>query len=166
MNHTPIAPSSSARRPWSALLLKGLAAGALALSLSGCIPIPIIEYSPSEPEAGETVTFDGVGTIVSNVPEDTVAASYRWDFGDGKKGSGSAPTHVYENAGAYQVTLTVVDSAGRVGESQETVTVSEATVTTTSESDTTSSSTSDTATTTSDSTTTTDDSSTTATVTK
>lgn len=160
MNFTTAASPATPRRPWSALLLKGLAAGALALSLSGCIPIPIIEYSPSEPEAGESVTFDGAGTIVSNVPEDTVAASYRWNFGDGKKGSGSAPTHVYEAAGSYQVTLTVVDSAGRVGESQETITVSAATVTTTTASDTTSSATSDSATTTSDTTTTTTDSTT------
>jgi PKD repeat protein len=131
MNHLSSTPSR--RHTWSAVLLKGLAAGALVLSLSGCLPIPIIEFSPSSPEAGEEVSFDGAGTIVSNIPENTVAVSYRWTFGDGTKASGATPTHTYEKAGTYDVTLTVIDSAGRVGESQETVTVGEAVTTTTSD---------------------------------
>lgn len=133
-------------RSWCALLLKGLAAGALALALTGCIPIPILDISPSEPEAGESVTFDGSGTIVSNVPDDNVAVSYRWTFGDGTTGSGSSTSHTYENAGTYEVTLKVIDSAGRVGETMETITVGAAAVVTTTTVD--SSTTTDTATTT------------------
>lgn len=147
MNFASAMVSASPRRAsWSALLLKGLAAGALVFSLAGCIPIPILEISPSAPEAGEEVTFDGTGTIIYNVPEDTVAVSYRWTFGDGTTGSGSSTTHTYEAAGTYEVTLRVIDSAGRVGETQETVTVSKATEVTTT--DTTSSDTSSSTTTT------------------
>ena len=129
MNHLSTVSPCATRRPWGALLLKGLAAGALVFSLAGCIPV--LDISPSAPEAGESVTFDGTGTIVSNLPADTVAVSYRWTFGDGSTGSGSSTTHSYDNAGTYDVTLKVIDSAGRVGETMETITVSAATVTAT-----------------------------------
>ena len=113
------------------LLLKSLAVGALMLSLTGCIPIPVIEFFPSAPVVGGAVTFDGTGTIVTNVPADTVAVSYRWDFGDGTKASGSTTEHAYETAGTYDVTLRVIDSAGRVGEATESVTVTADTTSTT-----------------------------------
>ena len=109
----------------AAPLFKLMSAGALLFSLAGCIPIPVLDISPSAAVVGEEVTFDGSGTIVSNIPEDTVAVSYRWTFGDGTKGSGETTTHTYEKAGTYEVTLRVIDSAGRVGETMETVTVSE-----------------------------------------
>lgn len=134
MIHSPLttaSPSTGARRPWRTLLLKGLAASALVFSLAGCIPIPILEITPAAPETGESVTFDGTGTIVSNIPENTVAVSYRWTFGDGEKGSGSSITHTYEKAGTYEVTLRVIDSAGRVGETTETITVKAASITST-----------------------------------
>ncbi len=131
MNHVSTVFPPDSRRLWGALLLKGLTAGALVLALAGCIPIPVLDIAPSAPEAGESVTFDGTGTIVSNIPTDTVAVSYRWTFGDGTMGSGSSTTHTYENAGTYDVTLKVIDSAGRVGETMETITVNEATVTAT-----------------------------------
>ena len=118
--------STLPRLRFGGLLLKGLAAGALVFSLAGCIPIPVLDITPSAPAAGESVTFDGSGTIVSNVPTDTVAVSYRWTFGDGTTGSGASTTHTYESAGTYDVTLKVIDSAGRVGETKETLTVSEA----------------------------------------
>jgi PKD repeat protein len=56
-----------------------------------------------------TATFDGRG---SSDPEGPIA-SFSWDFGDGTpRGSGAQPTHPYAAAGTYQVTLTVMDSAG------------------------------------------------------
>ena len=135
---------SRRRSSLGALLFKGIAAGALVFSLAGCIPIPVLEITPTAAVAGEEVTFDGSGTIVSNIPEDTVAVSYRWTFGDGNKGSGSTTTHTYDTAGTYEVTLKVIDSAGRVGEATETVTVSEATETTDSSATTDTSTTTDT----------------------
>ena len=134
-------PNIHRRQGCRALLLKALAAGALVFSLAGCIPIPVMDISPTSAEVGEEVTFDGSGTIVSNIPEDTVAVSYKWTFGDGNTGSGASTTHTYDAVGTYEVTLKVIDSAGRVGEATETVTVSEATATTDS-SDTTDTSTS------------------------
>lgn len=124
--------STPGQRPALGILLfKALASGVLLISLAGCIPIPVLDITPTAAKVGEEVTFDGSGTIVSNIPEDTVAVSYKWSFGDGSKGSGASTTHTYEAAGTYEVTLKVIDSAGRVGEASETVTVDEATDTVT-----------------------------------
>lgn len=108
---------------------KWLGAGLLAFVLSGCLPIPIFSINPDEPEAGESVSFDASETIISNVPEDTVAVSHSWDFGDGNKGRGKTTTHTYEKAGTYNLKLSVTDSAGRVGTVEENITVKAATVT-------------------------------------
>jgi PKD repeat protein len=97
--------------------------GLLALALAGCLPIPVIDVDPTTPEAGESFTVDGSGTVVSNVPEGTVVASYAWDFGDGEKGQGAQVDHVYDEPGEYTITLTVTDSAGRVAEAEQPVTV-------------------------------------------
>ena len=110
--------------------LKWLGAGLLAFVLSGCLPIPIFTTDPTEPEAGESITFDASETIISNVPEDTVAVSHSWDFGDGNKGRGKSTTHTYEKAGTYNTKLSVTDSAGRVGTVEENITVKTATVST------------------------------------
>lgn len=114
--------------------LKWLGAGLLAFVLSGCLPIPIFTTDPDEPEAGQSVTFDASETIISNVPEDTVAVSHSWDFGDGNKGRGKTTSHTYEKAGTYNIKLSVTDSAGRVGTVEENITVKAATVTETTES--------------------------------
>ncbi|MDO9250615.1 MAG: PKD domain-containing protein [Hydrogenophaga sp.] len=98
-------------------------AGLLALTLAGCLPIPVIDIDPATLEAGESFTVDGSGTVVSNVPAGTVVASYAWDFGDGKKGQGAQVDHVYDEPGEYTITLTVTDSAGRVAEAEQPVTV-------------------------------------------
>ncbi|MFA5772504.1 MAG: PKD domain-containing protein, partial [Thermoplasmata archaeon] len=50
-------------------------------------------------------------------------ASYGWDFGDGKTGSGSAVTHTYEKPGTYKATLTVYDSDGETNSTSFTMTV-------------------------------------------
>lgn len=45
--------------------------------------------------------------------------SYSWDFGDGQKGNGASPTHVYTTPGLHPVLVTVTDSAGHSGVGQE-----------------------------------------------
>ncbi len=122
---------------WSAIA-KGFSVGALALALSGCLPIPMMDISPSSPSAGAETTFDGSGSMATNVPEGTVVASYAWDFGDGQKASGAKATHTYAAAGPYTVTLKVIDSAGRAASIKESVTVKAAEVASTTPSTTTS----------------------------
>jgi PKD repeat protein len=56
------------------------------------------------------VTFDGTGSR----DFDGVVNGYGWDFGDGAKGGGPNPSHVYTQAGDYEVTLTV--TGDRIGD--------------------------------------------------
>ena len=58
--------------------------------------------------ANLAVTFDA---STSSDPDGSVA-SYAWDFGDGKTGSGKTPAHTYGAAGTYPVALTVTDNQG------------------------------------------------------
>ncbi|MGY1802647.1 PKD domain-containing protein [Blastococcus sp. SYSU D00922] len=69
-----------------------------------------------------TATFDGRG---SSDPEGPIS-TYAWDFGDNTApGSGAQPSHTYAQAGTYQVTLTVTDSAGATNSVTKPVTVTE-----------------------------------------
>ena len=72
-------------------------------------PVPAeiitINANPSPATSGEAVSFS------SNVQGDT-PITYNWDFGDGNTGSGANPTHTYETAGTYTVTLEVSNETG------------------------------------------------------
>jgi hypothetical protein len=57
---------------------------------------------------GEIVNFDGSS---SSDPDGTIT-SYDWNFGDTNSGTGVSPTHSYDTAGIYTVTLTVTDDDG------------------------------------------------------
>ena len=50
-----------------------------------------------------------VGFVSTSTGEPT---SYTWSFGDGTSGTGPAPTHVYDTAGLYAVSLTVTNAWG------------------------------------------------------
>lgn len=67
---------------------------------------------------GEGVTFDGSGST-----DDKTIVKYEWHFGDGNTGSGVNPTHVYETAGTYPVTLTVTDNGDKQGTDTTTATI-------------------------------------------
>jgi len=56
--------------------------------------------SPSSPDAGTAVTFDGS----SSAGNPTL---YSWDFGDGATGAGKSSSHTFANAGTFRVKLTV-----------------------------------------------------------
>jgi PKD repeat protein len=67
-----------------------------------------------------TVTFndqssDSDGSIVS----------WNWDFGDGSTSTAQNPSHIYDGAGTYNVTLTVTDNDGNAGSDTNSVKVVE-----------------------------------------
>lgn len=72
------------------------------------------------PQRGEEVAFDASG---SHADADIV--SYEWDFGDGEtiETSESTVEHTYEDAGDYQVELTITDAEGNTDSTTRTVTV-------------------------------------------
>jgi PKD repeat protein len=67
------------------------------------------------------VLFDGTGSFD---PDGTIV-SYEWDFdGDGViDGSGPSPSHIYADAGTYNVTLTVTDNMGATASDTTTATI-------------------------------------------
>lgn len=75
---------------------------------------------PSDPVAGDTVTFDASATTGS-------VERYRWDFtGDGnadRSSTGPQTSRVYTEAGSRRVELTVEDGAGRQDSTAEVVVV-------------------------------------------
>ncbi len=85
-------------------------------------PTADFSYSPTSPAAGAPVTFNG---NASSAISGRTIASWVWDFPGGTPAtsSGATPTTRFTFAGTYNVTLTVTDSAGKVGRVTKTVTV-------------------------------------------
>jgi PKD repeat protein len=79
-------------------------------SLNGAVaPVARIVANPSTGQAPLSVTFS---CDCAQAP----GVSLSWSFGDGDTSTESAPTHVYGNAGGYQVTLQAFDEAtGELG---------------------------------------------------
>lgn len=81
-------------------------------------PAPVAAAFSANPSSGQaplTVQF----TDQSSGP----VASWSWDFGDGSSSSAQNPSHTYNNAGNYTVTLTVANSAGQTSSASHTITV-------------------------------------------
>ena len=71
---------------------------------------------------GQPVSFDG---SASSDADGTIVA-YEWDFGDGSTGSGASPSHSYQAAGTYAVSLGVTDDAGLTSTASTTMVVNDA----------------------------------------
>jgi uncharacterized delta-60 repeat protein len=84
-------------------------------------PIASFAFSPSSPQAGQAVSFDG---SASGDPDGTILG-YRWDFGDGSTAAGGAPQHVYAAPGSYAVILAVDDNSGSTANVTRIVTVAD-----------------------------------------
>jgi PKD repeat protein len=65
-------------------------------------------YSPSNPQAGQTVTFNALSSNAT-----LGISSYLWNFGDGPAQTGNSTiTHAFQSNGVYPVTLTVTANLG------------------------------------------------------
>lgn len=73
---------------------------------------------PDDGSVGAPVSFDGSGSL----DEDGDSLTYSWDFGDGSTGTGVSPSHTYNAAGTYSVSLVVND--GHQDSNPDTTTVS------------------------------------------
>ena len=72
-------------------------------------PVPEFSISPEGAvNVGQPIAFDASASF----DPDGELVKYSWNFGDGTKGTGIALNHTYNEAGDYNVRLTVVDDHG------------------------------------------------------
>ena len=70
-------------------------------------PSPVPTWSPAVACPGETVAFDGGGSL----DRDGRITRWGWRFGDGAEGEGARVRHAYTEPGRYAVTLSVADDS-------------------------------------------------------
>lgn len=79
--------------------------------------VNIFDNIPPTADAGNGQTvFKNAAVLfnASSATDNIGIVDYKWDFGDGSKGSSMTTNHVYEVAGVYTVTLTVTDVSGNI----------------------------------------------------
>ncbi len=99
----------------------------ITLDVSNASPIAKFEFNPEIPVADRAtwqpvVKENIVFTDQSSDPDGQVT-QWQWDFGDGTTSIDQSPTHAYDKAGDYTVTLTVTDNEGATGSTSVTITV-------------------------------------------
>jgi hypothetical protein len=74
---------------------------------------------PYAGDVGEDISFTGFAS------GGTEPYTWAWDFGDGGSSTEQNPTHAYDAAGVYDVTLTVTDAAMKTATNSTTATITE-----------------------------------------
>ncbi len=64
------------------------------------------------PQANSTFTYNIVGLLVMFNSNGSVGDTYNWNFGDGQSSTAHNPSHLYDEGGVYNVTLTVTNQCG------------------------------------------------------
>ncbi|UCC86494.1 MAG: PKD domain-containing protein [Anaerolineales bacterium] len=76
---------------------------------------------PASGLVGDTLSFSASGSY----DNDGSIEGYAWNFGDGTTSNQAEPSHTYNQAGSYQVTLTVTDNGGLTDQTTHTIQIEE-----------------------------------------
>lgn len=84
-------------------------------------PVADFDYSPTEPQSGETVNFNAAASTDS----DGYVVDYQWDFGDGSFAAGKIVSHEYNVSSnrTFVVVLSVRDNDGEEGVKSERISI-------------------------------------------
>ena len=88
--------------------------GAQSVSHNIVVEEPVASFTNDSPAT--------VGSIVLFADTSTFAVSWLWDFGDGNTSTQQNPSHIYENAGTYTVSLQI---NGNISNTSSNVTINE-----------------------------------------
>ncbi len=88
--------------------LSGTAEDVIQVKKANVPPVADFDFTPEGGLTPLQVYFDG---SVSRDP-DGMITSWSWDFGDGGKGAGARPGHLYRTPGSFTIRLTVWDDQG------------------------------------------------------
>lgn len=83
-------------------------------------PVASFTYAPSNPKAGQDVSFNA---SASADPDGSIV-QWQWTYGDGDVEYGVTQMHDFPQAGTYNVILTVTDNSGNKASTTRTITVS------------------------------------------
>jgi hypothetical protein len=89
---------------------------------------PTLQNRP--PEASIRLACLGLDCRISGTGSrdtDGTVVDYRWDFGDGKTGTGENVQHRYPAAGSYRIKLAVTDDRGAIAETTQSIRIGAAT---------------------------------------
>ncbi|MBI1319078.1 MAG: PKD domain-containing protein [Candidatus Hydrogenedens sp.] len=96
--------------------LGGMLAGLLALMGAGCAPTASFSTNPTGGNRPLTVEFEDTSATLAplriSLNEIIPILSWNWDFGDETGSESQDPSHVYNVAGTYSVSLTVTNMFG------------------------------------------------------
>ncbi|UCF10155.1 MAG: PKD domain-containing protein, partial [Candidatus Bipolaricaulota bacterium] len=83
-------------------------------------PVADFSFTPTDPTTATAITFSD-----ESLDFDGTIEAWRWVFGDGATSSVQTPSHTYDDAGTYEVTLTVTDNEGAIDDMTREVIVGE-----------------------------------------